>query len=181
MKTFTFEKGIVQPGLALQEDVKYGPVVFLGSVGNGCHFDRVSLARGYPPQIQNMRVHEADLKEVILTTEGHPQQGRSFHVLENSPSGQSDFLVRVDTRPMSLEKLELCQRPSIGGWLMEGERLPRDKICGFELLKPMFKRWYDGLFIFSPGNALAVWIWDGEECRDWELVHDGGTLAANPF
>ena len=159
MKCYTFSGGRVSDGIAVREDSKFGPVVFLGKEGRS---RRITLRedslwpsfRPNPAEVKDGRVYKAyPVKITINRGRGGTDKEKSFYVLAKQNIGEDQrVLVRIDT------SCWVYTRNSVGNWkVVKPEPEPQNVVgYGVHGIAGRIGNWDDGLVIMFPGDVIRV-------------------------
>jgi len=149
MKSYSWTVGGLSVGLKVQTDEKLGQIVFLGEEGRGRRYEKVSLSRRNPADIENGCVINADpIKITLSAKEGKPE--KSFYVLERSVKATRNVLMRIN---------------SYGGYIRGGHGQWSDVAGKPELLVSGYGafgdagrigNWDDGLVVMHPGDVIRI-------------------------
>ncbi len=150
MRCYTWSGGELREGLALTQDDRLGPVVFLGEAGRGRRYEKVALGRRAPAEVINGRVLDAHPAKITLPPrDGKPE--KSFYVLEKPRQHGGDaVLVRVYTYTSYIRGGRGCWRRIAGE--------PMTLISGYGAFGAAGRvgSWDDGLIVLRHGDVLRV-------------------------
>ena len=165
MKCFTWEYGQLTPGIQVEKDGALGTVVALGEDGRGGgrYHEKVELFRKNPPDIKDGAIFDAH--PVKITTD--LEQDRHYYLLAKPEEEDHRSLVRIITR-----WTYACR--THGRWKsIKGN--PEDLVVGCGAHGIVIRRnatWYDGLVLFSPGDAVCVKPEGAHEIERYALFYD---------
>ncbi len=152
MKTYSWQSGSVNDGLALMADERLGQIVLLGEAGRGRWFEKVGLDRRNPALKVDGRVFDAHPRKVVLPAK--PEEGKkekTFYVLERPQQGcETKLLVRINTYTGYLKE-------SSGHFtVVKGK--PETLISGYgaEGAAGRNGSWTDSLVIVTEGDVLKI-------------------------
>lgn len=186
MKCYTSKISGLSEGIELIKDERLGEVVFLGEQGRGRRYEKVALGRRNPPPVEECadqwRIH---CRRLVYRCQPCVIRGKArregeeppkFHILERERANGEDtrILVRVCTRAC-------YTRGSIGSWKVVSGK-PETLVEGYGAHGDAGRigRWYDGLVIMHPGDALEVTPEGGYKTEPYVLVHQGDRLVQMP-
>jgi hypothetical protein len=155
MKTFTWRKGVMTPGIETVEDDRFGGrTVLLGSSRPG-RYEHVQLGRHDPAIIEDdERVHDA-----FPVMRSAKEGGKAFYVLQRKPpelraENPALYLVRIDTGWGGDSAARSGHWKSVLGD-------PLEIVSGHTMRGG--KTWHDGLLALHDGDLVEVY-----PCSRWE-------------
>jgi len=95
MKCYTFVHGNISEGISTVQDKKFGTVVFLGAVGSGCRFRKISLDKRDPAEVRNGLMKFAT-PNTIVVKKPESEQNVEFPVLGRPTQNKRTCLVRIN-------------------------------------------------------------------------------------
>lgn len=159
MKTYSFENGVLSPGLRMQADEKLGNILFLGEVGRGRRYEKVGLFRQAPAVVTEGRVCQAHPVKIVINRDTTNE--KSFVVLAApKDAGDQRILVRVNTCTGYV-------RGGAGSWsVIAGKPEAVVKAYGAYGDAGRIGSWADDLVVVNPGDILDI---DGSRSGRWVL------------
>lgn len=104
MRCFTYVHRAVSEGIQISNDEKHGKIVFLGEMGSGKTFRKISLDRKNPAIIEDGMIHKAVPKEITVFEKGKPGVVKvSFFVLSKAFNDNNKILLRINTTEAELK------------------------------------------------------------------------------
>jgi hypothetical protein len=164
MKLYSFFRGVLQSGIEMIADQKFGPVIYLGEEGRGRRYEKISLARREPAVLKDGRIYEA---HPLRITVGKAENEKSFFVLARPRNPQDPrALVRVCT-------CACYTRHSHGYWeAVKGNPITIVAAHGAHGDAGRLGTWDDGLVLMTPGDVLKVQPEGGYKTRPYAIIMD---------
>ncbi len=165
MKCFTWEYGQLTTGIQVERDGSLGIIVSLGQDGRGAgnYQEKVELLRKNPPEIKEGAIFDAHPVKITANLE----QDRYFYMLAKPTEPDPRFIVRILTRWVYAYRTH-------GKWrTIKGN--PEDLVVGCgtdDIVIRQNPTWYDGIVLFSPGDAVRVKPEGAHENEKYALVCD---------
>lgn len=149
MECFTFRNGKITPGISVEIDKKFGPVVELGEKGPGRVYAKVPFLRKDPAEIMEGETRHAylvkiDTKETSIGT-------KSLYAFAKPNNTQdSRIILRINTK----WRHELG---AYGGWTIKKNR-PKFIVSGYGAhgKRGELGGWLDSLVILSLGDEIYI-------------------------
>lgn len=177
MKTFTFIKGRINPGLAVTSDPTLGDIISLGEEGPGRRCQKVGLCRktlGLRPTTSGPPNHRilTNAHPIEITIARGTDRELKLYLLAKPRGPDPRALVRVSTKWICTRNTHGHFRPHKGD--------PKTLAVGYGAhgTAGPIATWKDALVIMAPKDILWVRPEGGHKTRPWALIHTGGAVEA---
>lgn len=157
----------------MTDDAKLGQVVFIGETGRGRRFEKISLSRRNPAEVQNGKVQEAVLAPVTLNK--GTEREFTFQTLEKSTQATEAFLVRINTEGTYTKYCSGTYRTVTGK--------PETLINAYGAygIAGRIGNWDDGLVVMRPGDVIKVTLSGGSKLTPYAIAYTAKGLEAFDF